>query len=96
MKSNRRLYARFRNPSNFMIYTKGLHEKQKEDRFWDNVSDAFFQGYSDCSTIPAKECFDPVNNYFDHDYNPFVTRSQEWEDYCKGCKEYYERNVKGG
>lgn len=77
-----------------------LSQRQAEDRFWKSMSSAFRKGYDDCMGIPSKVIFDSVHNEYDHDFNPYVTRSDEWIDYRAGCKEYYDRyekyNEKGG
>ena len=65
--------------------------EQNEAAFWAQASEAFVVGYTDCRERPALAMYDSVNNEYDHPFNPYRTRSQEWYDYRSGCREYYDR-----
>ncbi len=59
--------------------------QQRFDEWYANQSHAFRQGWCDAKNLPSHRRRDPYSHEFcDHKYNPFVTRSTEWSDYCAG------------
>ena len=64
--------------------------RQQREEFWASKPYAYRLGYADCEEYTNHVMLDPINNEYDHQYNPYLTRSQKWDDYRDGCMQYYD------
>lgn len=71
-------------------YSERFEKRQRKEQFFSRQTEAFRQGYTDCRLTRSLAKFDMINNEYDHQFNPYVTRSPEWDEYRAGCRRYYD------
>jgi len=63
--------------------------RQQHEQYLAEQSEAYRQGREDIELYPTKAITDRhTGKTVDHRYNVYPTRSQDWDDYRRGVKEY--------